>query len=353
MNHVLYGKGGETHMLKRGLAVILAAAMAVSMAGCSGSSTKSANSTEAAKEAAADVSASAQWPNNVEIIVPAGAGGDTDFNARLLAQKLSEKLPANFVVSNVNGNGGATGTRQVKDADSDGSSLLFYHTAFLVNKACGTTDYGFEAYKFAAIAAENVGNVVTVNSSLGINTLEDLYKYTQEHPGELKMAAQTGATSYAVAMQMKNAGFEVNIVDAGSAADRLAAVLGGHVDIILAAYGSIKDYVQEGTLVPLAMDGENDLTVADQDIDIKAMHNLGYDIKLPFYYFFAFPEGTDDALVTDLNNALKDIIENDKEYQDQILASYYQQPTFIPGEEGLAKYGEIEDLLKEVDFAAK
>lgn len=153
-------------------------------------------------------------------------------------------------------------------------------------------------------------------------------------------------------MQMKNAGFDINIVDAGSAADRLAAVLGGHVDIILAAYGSIKDYVQEGTLIPLAMDGENDLKVAEQNIDIKAIHNSGYEIKLPFYYFFAFPKGVNQALIDGFNQALKEIIEEDEEYQKQIFDSYYQEPTFIPGTDGLGKYGEIEELLKEIDFSA-
>ena len=340
-------------MKKRFLCLVMAAALACTTTACGGSSkgTEKASGTESA---AGDAAAEVKWPKNVENIVPASAGGDTDFNARLLAQKLSEKLPANFVVSNVNGNGGATGTRQVKDAEPDGSSAVFYHTAFLVNKACGATDYGLDAYNFAAIAGQSAGNVVTVNSSLGINSLEELMEYTKSHPGELKMAAQTGATSYAVAMQMKNAGFDINIVDAGSAADRLAALLGGHVDVILAAYGSIKDYVKEGTLVPLAMDGEMDLVVADEGIDIKAIHNLGYEeIKLPFYYFIAFPKGTDDALVSQFNNALKDIIENDKEYQDQIYASYYQAPTFLPGEEGLAKYAEIDELLKNVDFSAK
>lgn len=333
-------------MFKKMMSVVLAAAMVCSLTACGdGAKTGASGGTAEASGAA--------WPKNVEIVVPAGAGGDTDFNARLLAQKLSEKLPANFVVSNVNGNGGATGTRQVKDASNDGSSVLFYHTAFLVNKACGTTDYGFEAYDFASIAALNVGNVVTVNSSLGINSLEELYNYTKEHPGELKMAAQTGATSFAVAMQMKNAGFDVNIVDAGSAADRLAALLGGHVDIILAAYGSVKDYVQEGTLVTLAMDGEDDLVVEDQGIDIKAIHNLGYeDIKLPFYYFFAFPKGTDAALVEEFNNAVSEIVNSDAEYQEKIFTSYYQQPTFYAGEEGLSKYAEIEELLKNVDFSA-
>lgn len=340
---------------RRCLAAFLAAAMMVTTAGCSGSSqetTKAAaqagsgNEAQAGDSAAADV----KWPKNVEIIVPASAGGDTDFNARLFAQLLSEKLPANFVVSNVNGNGGATGTRQVKDAEADGSSVLFYHSAFIVNELCGATDYGFDSYNFACIAGQNAGNVVTVNSSLGISSLQELYDYTQAHPGELKMAAQTGATSYAVAMQMKQAGFDVNIVDAGSASDRLAALLGGHVDIILAAYGSIKDYVSEGDLVPLAMDGKEDLTA--EGVDLKAMQNLDYDICLPFYYFFAFPAGTDDALVDQFNAAVKDIVENNTEYQDQIFSTYYQKPTYFERQEGLDQYQEVYDLLENVDFSA-
>lgn len=343
-------------MKKRIFCVAMAMMAACSMTACSGGE-NGKGTTDAGtvvKESTDTAASKVEWPKNVELIVPASAGGDTDFNARLLAQKLTEKLPANFVVSNVNGNGGATGTRQVKDGTADGSVAVFYHTAVLVNKACGATDYGFEAYNFAAIAGQSAGNVVTVNASLGIKTLDELLAYTKEHPGELKMAAQTGATSYAVAMQMKNAGFDVNIVDAGSAADRLAAVLGGHVDVILAAYGSIRDYVKEGTLVPLAMDGENDLMIPDENIDVKAIHNLGYEnIKLPFYYFAAFPEKTSDALVDEFNAALKDIIENDKEYQDKIYASYYQKPVFLPREEGLAKYAEVGELLKNVDFSAE
>lgn len=294
-----------------------------------------------------------KWPKNVEIVVPASAGGDSDFNARLLAEKLSSKLPANFVVSNVNGNGGATGTRKVKDADKDGSSVVFYHTAFLVNKYSGAANYGFESFNFAAIAGQSAGNAVIINTSLGVKTLKDLYDYTKANPGKLKMAAQTGATSYAISMQMKNAGFDINIVDAGSAADRLVAILGGHVDIILATYGSIKDYVAEGTLMAVAMDGENDLVVPEDKVDIKAIHNQGFEeIKLPFYYFFAFPKGTDDALVAEFNSALKDIIENDKDYQNKIYSAYYQKPTFFPKEEGLAKYAEVEELLKKIDFSA-
>lgn len=179
-------------MFKKLICLTMAVITAGSLAACSGNvkDSSAGNAGQVTEGEKTEAKASeVKWPKNVEIIVPASAGGDTDFNARLLAQKLSEKLPANFVVSNVNGNGGATGTRQVKDAENDGSSVLFYHTAFLVNKACGATDYGFEAYNFASIAGLNAGNVVTVNAKLGIHSLEELYNYSKENPGKLKMAA--------------------------------------------------------------------------------------------------------------------------------------------------------------------
>ncbi|MDR1901886.1 MAG: tripartite tricarboxylate transporter substrate binding protein [Treponema sp.] len=291
-----------------------------------------------------DLSSAVKWPKNVEIVVPAGAGGDSDYNARLFANGLSQKLPPNFVVSNVNGNGGATGTRQVKNASNDGSSILFYHSAFVVNQLSGTTDYGFDSYEFACIPAASSGNVVTVRADSGIKTLKELYDYTQANPGKLKIAAQTGATTYAIAALMKQAGFNVNIVDAGSAADRLAALLGGHVDIIQASYGIIKDYISEGELVPLAMDGENDLN------SIKSMINEGYNIKLPFYYFFAFPKGTDQALVNEFCAAVKEIVETDEKYAQSISETYYQVPTYYNAQDGLAKFNEVYKILGNVDF---
>ncbi len=324
--------------------------MAISVVSCGGGSEAEPTSSEGTATSG-DTATTVEWPKNVEIVVPAGAGGDTDFNARLLAQYLGEEIDANFVVSNVNGNGGATGTRQVKDAKPDASSVLFYHTAFVVNELCGTTDYGFDDYEFVAIAAQNPGNVIVVNSELGVNSVDELIEYSKAHPGELKMAAQTGATSYAEAALLRDNGLDANIVDAGSASDRLAALLGGHVDIISASYGSVKDYVAEGSVKVLATYGEEDITVED-GVVIPSLITEGYDIKIPFYYFFAFPKGTDAQYVNELSEALKTIVETNTEYQEKIASTYYQKPVYFNAEDGLAKFDEVYEILGTIDFNA-
>src|SRR5262249_2285913 len=68
----------------------------------------------------------ADWPSRpVTIVVPFGAGGNTDMMARLAAQHLSAKFGQSFVVENRPSAGGALGTGQVAAAAPDGYTLLF------------------------------------------------------------------------------------------------------------------------------------------------------------------------------------------------------------------------------------
>lgn len=117
-------------MKKKIVAVTLAAAMAISMAGCAGNGPAKATSAETAagtgagekadpasenKEAEGTGSpkeeggtaAWADFPKKpIQIICPVKAGGDTDYNTRVIAQYLSKYLGVNVVVTNVEG--GAT-----------------------------------------------------------------------------------------------------------------------------------------------------------------------------------------------------------------------------------------------------
>ena len=70
----------------------------------------------------------ASYPEKpVRLIVPIAAGGQTDVVARLLQQTIDRKklLPQPIVVVNNAAAGGATGTRQVKDAEADGYTLAY------------------------------------------------------------------------------------------------------------------------------------------------------------------------------------------------------------------------------------
>jgi tripartite-type tricarboxylate transporter receptor subunit TctC len=76
---------------------------------------------------AAVARAQAAYPDHpVRILVPFGPGGVADITARLVAEKLSEKLVQNFVIETMPGPGGIAAARAVMQSPADGYTLAFF-----------------------------------------------------------------------------------------------------------------------------------------------------------------------------------------------------------------------------------
>ena len=90
----------------------------------------------------------ADWPNgNINAIITHAAGGDTDYNARLLCRLVEKKLGVKLIPTNLTGSNGAIAMTEYKDAEPDGSAFVFTNTAALNgNEATGLVDYGYEAF---------------------------------------------------------------------------------------------------------------------------------------------------------------------------------------------------------------
>src|SRR5690349_22227761 len=74
------------------------------------------------------------YPNRiVRIIVPFPAGGPTDVMARLVGQKLSERLGQQFIIENQGGAGGNIGMGTAARAAGDGYTILFVSSSYVVN----------------------------------------------------------------------------------------------------------------------------------------------------------------------------------------------------------------------------
>ena len=110
------------------------------------------NSPDTPADDASSEDGGTDWPpKSINMIVPMGAGGDTDFNARTYAKYLEDVLGETVVVTNITGNGGALGSEEVKNASPDGYTCLFYHTCLNINQATGIADYGSEAFETVAV----------------------------------------------------------------------------------------------------------------------------------------------------------------------------------------------------------
>src|SRR5699024_734215 len=107
-------------------------------------------------------------------------------------------------------------------------------------------------FEYVATVAKSPGEVLTVNSESGFKNIDDLVDYSKENPGELKVAADLGATTHIMALQLQSEGADINIVSAGGSSERTAALKGGHVDAIFNPYGTVSDYIETDEFTALA-----------------------------------------------------------------------------------------------------
>lgn len=182
----------------------------------------------------ASVQAATDWPTRqVTIIVPTGAGGNTDLMARLAAQHLSTKFGHPFVVENRPGAGGAVASGQVANAAPDGYTIMFTPNSMilltpLVQKMSFNPDKVLKP-------VTNVGTgsqVVAVKRSLGVKNIDEFIAYAKAHPGKLNYAvAGTNNISHlAPVLLFAKTGVDLVIVPSRSEPQAISDLKAGTVD---------------------------------------------------------------------------------------------------------------------------
>lgn len=323
-------------MKKTFLAIALLSLIAVSLF---------ANGQQESSAATAD--AATKWPEKpVTIVVPYGAGGDSDFNGRVLAKYLTKELGQTVVVENIKGSGGSIGAEDVANAKPDGYKVLQIHNALQISHASGITDVSLDSYEFVGVTAQNPGDVIAVSSKTGWKNISDIIEASKAK--KLTVATNIGATTQVESFMLGEVA-NLTQVDVGAIADKVAALLGGQVDIIIGPYGNIKPYVESGDFTAVGMFMPER---AKGFPEVPTLKEQGYDIEWETTFFYAFPKGTDKAIVDKFSKALEKIITTDKDYADEIMKAYYQTPVWMPGEEGKALLDKAEAIIAKYSLTA-
>jgi tripartite-type tricarboxylate transporter receptor subunit TctC len=299
---------------------------------------------------------SADWPRKpIQVIIPYKAGGDTDIFGRIVAQSVQDTLGSTVVVVNVDGAGGTVATRQVRDAAPDGYTMLFMQPNMLLNRITGIIDFSYEAFDGIATSVSTKTTVLVTSADSKYKTLADLISAMKSNPGSVRFATQVGGYTHLTGLAIENAaGAKFKKLDVGGNTDQVAALLGGHVDLITMEYGIGQSYIDSGKVRVLA----NLATTRSSVIpDIPTAKEQGLDLGLGFEkaFFTCFPKGTPVEVMNIFNSALKKGIASGKSAAD--LAKLYGTSEFRDGSEAVKflddqmnYYRSFENLLKSDKF---
>ena len=263
--------------------------------------------------------ASAEWKptSTVSIIIPAGAGGDTDLTARVFAQYAKEMTGVDFIVVNASGAAGSIAANQVLSAAPDGLTVLYGHNLVNVANVAGVTDYNYTAFKLGPTFAKNPANQLFVNPEK-YDSLEAFIEAAKANPGKLKACTEVGAYTYYLILAFeKAADIDLDIVDVGSASDKVVAMLSKQVDVMPAAYLNCKDYLATGQFIALGAPTEERYDLIK---DIPTFKEQGIDLVFPDCdYSFYFPKETPDEVIA-WYDALVEEMEQNQDCLDAISA---------------------------------
>src|SRR5882757_7410546 len=192
----------------------------------------------------------------VRFLVGYPPGGATDIVARLIGQRLSEKLGQQFVIENKPGAGNNIGTEAAINADPDGYTVLLINPANYINASLYTNLKFNFVRDVAPIASFNrVPNVMTVAKDVPAKNVAEFIAYVKANPGKINMASSGNGTSVHLSgeMFMAMTGVKMQHVPYRGAALAITDMLGGQTQVIFDNMPSIIQHIRGGALRALAV----------------------------------------------------------------------------------------------------
>jgi len=212
----------------------------------------------------------------VRIIVPFAAGGPTDVVARLIGQKLAERLGQPFIIENQAGAGGNIGMGNAARAAGDGYTILFVSSSYVVNpslynKVPYDPDKDFVPITKAAASP----HALIVNPSVTAKDVNDLVAQIKAHPEKFNIASPGIGTAPHLSIELFKQAFGLNdllVVPFNGGNPAIQAVVAGHTPLSFQAIPPATALIKDGKLRALAITATKRSSALP---DVPTMDELG------------------------------------------------------------------------------
>lgn len=291
----------------------------------------------------------------VTLVVPYPAGGGADIIGRMVADAMRPVLGQPVTVTNRPGGQGTIGTAEVLRSNPDGYNLVLSAVATLtVQPHRQDLPYNTPDDYDPIIKAANLPMVFAVLSNAPWKTAKDALDYARANPGKLRIGTPgNGSIGHLIVASVNSkAGIRLGHVPFASGAESIPALLGGHIEAVVAHPSELLPHVQAKTIKVLATfeDKRNSLFT-----DAPSFREMGYDVVMGVYYPIVAPKGLPADVKAKLFKAAKTAMETPA-FSGQAKERGYNLDIKDPEafrKEMWADYKLNESLVKQLGMAKK
>jgi tripartite-type tricarboxylate transporter receptor subunit TctC len=253
----------------------------------------------------------ADYPSKpVRVVVPAGAGGGNDINARIVVQRLSEAIKRPFTIDNRPGGSGTIGYEIVAQAPPDGYTILAVGTSFTSVPALLPAFKYHPAKHYAPISQANRSySMVLTHPAVPVKSMKELIALAKARPGALDWAVTNGTTHHLFSAYLTDmAKIKVNFIPYKGGSQDVLDLVSGQVQLVMGNFLSYAPLARAGKLRALAV------TAAERAPAMPELPTIS-ESGLPGYaasnwHGFVAPAGTPAAIVSKLSEEFARALRN-------------------------------------------
>lgn len=288
------------------------------------------------------------WPSKpIHMVVAFPAGGPTDTIARLVAQRLSERLGEHIIVENRAGASGSVGTSQFIRSKPDGHTISMFGMPALIAPIVHRNDlYDVRTDFKCAATVYDLPYVVVINPNVlpDVNDFQQLI--TASKTEVINFASPgVGSIGHMAMEQIKGLGdFDMMHIPYSGSAPAITDLIGGQISMMVADMIAAMPHIQSGSIKPIAV-----LSASGQTFlpEVKTVAEQGFpDFEASSWSGLIVPNGTPQEVIDRLNEELKEML-IDPELQERMI-QLGAIPTYQTSEEMTARLSDEHDRWNQV-----
>lgn len=249
------------------------------------------------------------WPARpIRMVLPYAPGGATDVICRLIADRLSQRLPQRVVVENRSGAGGNIGASAVARSAPDGYTLLFTNNGHAVNKLLYTTlDYDPQKDLVPVTIVAESPMMLVVPASRPWRTLEDFVAAVRAAPDRYTYGTTGGGGTLQLVsiLLLQAAGLKMTDVPYRGSGPAYLDITAGNLDMLYDASLSSLPLVQSGQVRALAVSTPRRMAaLPDMPSVTEAFPTAGFSV----WQTILAPTGTPAPVIARLNREIAAVL---------------------------------------------
>ncbi|EKE69827.1 MULTISPECIES: tripartite tricarboxylate transporter substrate binding protein [Oceanibaculum] len=233
--------------------------------------------------------------STAQLIVPWGAGGDTDIVFRTFVDAINKSgVKPELQVVNIGGQGGNRGSGEARKAKPDGCTLVAIHESVITSFLTGRVDYTYDAFEPISLVTYTP-SIIGAYAKAPYATMKEMIDAAKKEPKSITAGVTLGSTSHFIFLLVEDAtGAEFRYVSYEGTRERNTALLAGNVMLGETNILTAKQYISEGSLKALGIATEKR---DEQVADIPTLKEQGVPVTYGLARGVMAPKGTPPEII--------------------------------------------------------